>query len=98
MKQKIVSLDKKIQSLINQSINWFLQLIKLLLDHGAHVDTPNKAGDSPATLISQNPHNRVNLLNYMTLQCHAAQAIFKYGIPCEQLPVALHRFLEFHRE
>ncbi|XP_043271024.1 protein fem-1 homolog C isoform X2 [Venturia canescens] len=82
----------------SNAYNFINPLIKLLLDHGAHLDTPNKAGDSPATLISQNPHNTVNLVNYMSLQCHAAQVIFKYGISCDQLPVALHHFLQFHRD
>lgn len=62
------------------------------------MDTPNKAGDTPAHLISLNPHNNVNLVKYMTLQCHAAQAIVKYEIKCIELPATLHEFIEFHRD
>ncbi|XP_031787404.1 protein fem-1 homolog C isoform X1 [Nasonia vitripennis] len=78
--------------------NFQNSLIKLLLDHGAHLDTPNKAGDTPARLISSNSVNSINLVNYTTLQCHAAQAIIKYGLKCTELPVTLHHFLELHRE
>lgn len=69
----------------------------MLLDYGAHLDTPNRAGDTPARLISSNPHNNVNLVNYMSLRCYAAQAIFKYGITCTELPTTLHQFLEYHK-
>jgi len=68
------------------------------LDHGAHLDTPNRAGDTPARLISSNPLNSVNLLNYTSLQCQAAQAVCKYGIHSAELPVTLRYFLELHRE
>lgn len=74
------------------------QLVQLLLDYGAHVDTPNKAGYTPARLISSNSRNQVNLVNYTSLQCYAAQVICKYGIRCTDLPITLHRFLELHRE
>ncbi|XP_057340962.1 protein fem-1 homolog A [Microplitis mediator] len=78
--------------------NFQNELIKLLLDYGAHLDTPNYIGDTPARFIRKNPHNSVNLVNYMTLCCYAAQAILKHKIPCKDLPVTLHEFLEFHRE
>ncbi|XP_046837978.1 protein fem-1 homolog C isoform X2 [Vespa crabro] len=73
-------------------------LIKLLLDYGAHLDIPNKAGNTPADLISSYPENNVNLVKYISLQCHAAHAMCKYGIDCIELPSALQEFLEFHRE
>ncbi|XP_015594899.1 protein fem-1 homolog C [Cephus cinctus] len=82
----------------SNAYNFHNSLIKLLLDYGAHLDTPNKSGDTPARLISSNSLNNVNLVNYITLKCHAAQAICKYGIRCTELPATLHRFLEFHRE
>lgn len=82
----------------SNAYNFQNSLIKLLLDYGAHLDTPNYIGDTPARFIRRNPHNSVNLVNYMTLCCYAAQAILKYEIPCEDLPVTLHEFLEFHRE
>lgn len=82
-----------------KKINAF-QLIQLLLDYGAHLDTPNKTGDTPARLISSNSLNSINLVKYLTLQCHAAQAICKYGLKTEstELPVTLHQFLELHRD
>ncbi|KAJ8687167.1 hypothetical protein QAD02_022961 [Eretmocerus hayati] len=82
----------------SNAYNFQNPLIKLLLDHGAHIDTPNKAGDTPAKLISSNPLNDIHLVNYITLRCHAAQAISKYGIPCTDLPATLQPFLEFHRK
>lgn len=69
-----------------------------MLDYGAHLDTPNKAGNTPADLISSYPGNNVNLVKYISLQCHAAHAMCKYGIDCIELPSALQEFLEFHRE
>lgn len=72
-------------------------LINLLLDHGAHLDVPNKTGKTPAHLISSYPGNNVNLLNYISLKCHAAQAMCKYGINCTELPSVLQEFLKFHR-
>ncbi|KAL7302504.1 hypothetical protein TKK_0005147 [Trichogramma kaykai] len=78
--------------------NFHNKLIKLLLDHGAHLDTPNLVGDTPARMISSNAVNDINLVNYLTLQCHAAQAICKYGIECKELPVTLHRFIELHEK
>ncbi|XP_011137078.1 protein fem-1 homolog A [Harpegnathos saltator] len=82
----------------SRGCNFDNQLVKLLLDYGAHLDTPNRAGDTPARLLSCNPLNRVNLVNYISLQCHAAQAICKYGIRVTDLPVTLHHFLELHKE
>ncbi|XP_012287674.1 protein fem-1 homolog CG6966 [Orussus abietinus] len=78
--------------------NFRKPLVQLLLDHGAHLDTPNKAGDTPILLLSSNPENDLNLVKYITLQCHAAQAIRKYGIRCSELPATLHRFLEYHMD
>lgn len=81
----------------SNAYNFINPLIKLLLDYGAHLDTPNRAGDTPARFISSNPHNNVNLVNYMSLRCYAAQAIYKYKIPCTDLPKTLHQFLEYHK-
>ncbi|XP_011300181.1 protein fem-1 homolog C [Fopius arisanus] len=81
----------------SNAYNFLNPLIKLLLDYGAHLDIPNRVGDTPAKIISSNPHNNINLVNYMTLRCYAAQAIFKYGIHCTELPVTLRQFLEYHR-
>lgn len=87
-----------ISSLILIDNIFVFQLIKLLLDYGAHLDTPNKTGETPARLISASPANNINLVNYISLQCHAAQAICKYGLKCTELPATLQHFLEFHRE
>lgn len=59
-----------------------LQIVKLLLDTGAHLDQPNRKGDTPAHVLALNAHNIV-LLKYSSLKCLAATAVCKYGIPYE---------------
>jgi hypothetical protein len=75
------------------------QLLQLLLDHGAHLDQPNRAGDCPAIFVAMNPLNNVHLVNYVTLRCLAATAVCKYKIPYEgQIPATLETFVKFHEE
>lgn len=75
------------------------QLVQLLLDHGAHLDQPNRAGDCPAIFVAVNPLNNVHLLNYVTLRCLAATAVCKYKIPYQgQIPATLETFVKFHEE
>nr|BAL61211.1 fem-1 homolog A-like protein [Locusta migratoria manilensis] len=77
--------------------NFYSPLVQLLLDHGAHLDTPNRAGDSPAVFVAVNPLNNVHLVNYITLRCMAATAVAKYKIPYKgQIPVTLVDFVRFH--
>ncbi|PSN58319.1 hypothetical protein C0J52_00105 [Blattella germanica] len=65
-------------------------LVQLLLDNGAHLDQPNKAGDCPAIFVAVNPLNNVHLVNYVTLRCLAATAVCKHKIPYEgQIPATL---------
>lgn len=79
-------------------------IIKLLLDYGAHLDIPNRKGEMPIKFISANPKNNVNLVNYLSLQCYAAQAVHKYLISewgkydVRKIPVTLHKFLELHEQ
>lgn len=85
----------------SEPFNFQNALIKLLLDYDAHLDTPNRAGETPVRLISSNAMNSVNLVNYISLRCCAAQAIQKYGIRCRRridLPDTLFQFLELHRK
>jgi hypothetical protein len=80
---------------------WFCvsQLVQLLLDHGAHLDQPNRAGDCPAIFVAVNPLNNVHLVNYVTLRCLAATAVCKYKIPYQgQIPATLETFVKFHEE
>lgn len=76
-----------------------LKLVEMLLEAGAHLDQPNKAGDCPALLISVNPHNNINLVKYSSLRCLAASAVCRYRIPYSgQIPVTLESFVSFHQE
>jgi len=75
------------------------QLVQLLLDHGAHLDQPNRAGDCPAIFVAVNPLNNVHLVNYVTLRCLAATAVCKHKIPYRgQIPATLETFVKFHEE
>lgn len=79
--------------------NFVLQLVQLLLDHGAHLDQPNKAGDCPWLLISVNPFNNIPLINYSSLRCMAATVVCKHSIPYKgQIPKTLEMFVSFHEE
>ncbi|XP_069695746.1 protein fem-1 homolog C [Periplaneta americana] len=79
--------------------NFYSPLVQLLLDHGAHLDQPNRAGDCPAIFVAVNPLNNVHLVNYVTLRCLAATAVCKYKIPYRgQIPATLETFVKFHEE
>lgn len=79
--------------------NFYSPLVQLLLDHGAHLDQPNRAGDCPAIFVAVNPLNNVHLVNYVTLRCLAATAVCKYKIPYQgQIPTTLETFVKFHEE
>lgn len=78
---------------------FYLQLVRLLLDHGAHLDQPNRAGDCPMQLIAINPMSTIPLVNYISLRCLAATAIVKNQIPyIGEVPSTLQEFVGFHEE
>lgn len=77
-------------------LNYF-QLVKLLLDHGAHLDQSNKAGERPSLTIGSNTRSTVNLVNYTTLCCLAAVVVCKNKIPYRgQIPSTLENFVALH--
>lgn len=77
--------------------NFFSPLVQLLLDHGAHLDTPNRNGECPAVVVAVNPRNNVHLVKYVTLRCLAATAVIKYKIPyVGQVPTTLENFVQYH--
>lgn len=79
--------------------NFYAPLVQLLLDHGAHLDQPNRAGDCPSLLISMNPLNNIPLVNYTSLRCLAATVVCKYKIRyANQIPATLEEFVRFHEE
>lgn len=77
--------------------NFYSPLVKLLLDHGAHLDQPNRARDCPYLLIAGNPMNTICLISYSSLKCLAATAVVQYHIPYHgQIPATLETFVNFH--
>ncbi|XP_023294619.2 protein fem-1 homolog CG6966 [Lucilia cuprina] len=72
-------------------------MAKILLDHGAHLDARNNAGDTFESLIKPKKiHEICNPLKYTTLACLAAKTIQKYNIKYDSVPTALHKFIEIH--
>lgn len=77
----------------------FVQLIRVLLEAGAHIDQPNKNNTRAIELIVANSNNRIPVLQFTTLQCLAATAVAKYKIPyrSQQLPFGLEQVLRQHQ-
>ncbi|GAB0093555.1 protein fem-1 homolog A [Sergentomyia squamirostris] len=77
--------------------NFNVRLVHTLLEHGAHLDQPNKADDRPMNMISGNPSNEIYLINYISLKCLASTVITKYRIPYRnQIPKTLEMFVRQH--
>ncbi|XP_053619758.1 protein fem-1 homolog C [Plodia interpunctella] len=83
--------------------NFSTELVEALLAGGAHLDQPNKFGDSPAELVALNRGSRVRVLRHVTLRCLAARAALAAGVLAGEgaregeLPAELLAFLELHR-
>lgn len=78
--------------------NYIGNIVRILLDYGAHMDQPNRSGERPMTLIANNSNNSIKLMKYSSLKCIAASAIIKYKVPyCDQIPKTLEEFVELHR-
>ncbi|XP_055627199.1 protein fem-1 homolog C [Toxorhynchites rutilus septentrionalis] len=77
--------------------NYSRKLVHTLLEHGAHLDQPNRNDERPMSLIAVNPMNDIPLVNYMTLKCLCATVITKFGIPYRnQVPRTLEDFVRWH--
>ncbi|OWR41527.1 fem-1 A protein [Danaus plexippus plexippus] len=79
--------------------NFSTVLVETLLAGGAHLDQPNRFGDSAAELVSLNRGSRVRVLRHVSLACLAARALLasRRDIPPHTLPRTLHAFLDLHR-
>lgn len=74
-----------------------MQIISILLNHGADLDQPNKSDERPYNLIALNAANSIPLMNYINLKCLAATIISKYRIPYRnQIPKCLETFVKEH--
>ena len=73
-------------------------LVRVLLDHGAHLDAVNSSGCSFSQLLKEQAiHEIVNPLKYTTLSCLAARVIVKHNIPYKGIvPITLEPFVEQH--
>ncbi|KAF9811084.1 hypothetical protein SFRURICE_012483 [Spodoptera frugiperda] len=79
--------------------NFSTELVSVLLAGGAHLDQPNKFGDSPAELVTLNRGSRVRVLQHVSLACLAARALLRSRrpLPPHALPKTLLDFLDLHR-
>ena len=73
-------------------------LVRVLLDHGAHLDAVNASGCSFSQLLKgQAIHEIVDPLKYTTLSCLAARVVVKHNIPYKGIvPITLEPFVEQH--
>ena len=79
--------------------NFSTELVHALLAGGAHLDQPNKFGDSPAELVALNRGSRVCVLQHVSLGCLAARALLRARrrVPDHALPKTLRDFVDLHR-
>ncbi|KAG6464429.1 hypothetical protein O3G_MSEX014505 [Manduca sexta] len=83
--------------------NFSTELVEALLEGGAHLDQPNKFGDSAAELVALNRGSRVRVLQHVSLACLAARALLSACAragqppPYAALPATLVAFLDLHR-
>ena len=72
-------------------------IVKMLLSHGAHIDTCNRYGQSPYQYLMRQPQLAIHPFPYLTLKCLAARAIMNFHIPYrDQIPKVLEVFVPLH--
>lgn len=72
-------------------------VIKLLLQHGAHIDRQNGNGDYPHIMLQSIDGCHINHLQYINLKCLAARKVVEKGISfIGQVPVSLENFIRMH--
>lgn len=75
-----------------------VNLARVLLDYGAHLDAKNSDGDTFESLLQdQQLHELVNPVKYTKLTCLAAKTIRNHGIEYKnEIPKFLYKFIETH--
>ena len=77
--------------------NFNLDIVKLLLKHGAHIDQRDLTGNLPCRRLEAISHCQINPLNFITLKCLASRKIVKFSIPFSQkVPTHLEEFILMH--
>ncbi|XP_070503475.1 protein fem-1 homolog CG6966 isoform X2 [Chironomus tepperi] len=73
-------------------------LAQALVEHGAHLDTRNRHGETFESLLQgQQVYELVNPVKHTKLTCLAAAVVRKYNIPYQShVPAVLHQFIEQH--
>ncbi|XP_063627143.1 protein fem-1 homolog CG6966 isoform X2 [Cydia splendana] len=75
-------------------------VVRSLLEHGAHIDTVNYEGETPAEILkasNQSLASIVNPLKYTTLKCLAARTVKNYKLPYRHVvPQCLHSTIINH--
>ncbi|XP_055641407.1 protein fem-1 homolog C-like [Toxorhynchites rutilus septentrionalis] len=74
------------------------EIVKTLLEYGAHIDIPNVYSLRPSELlVSEDSVHDISLGSYISLKCLCANAIIEKDIPYEnKFPHALERFIRAH--
>jgi len=71
----------------------WLEVIDLLLHHGAHVDIANAKRETASSALPPT----VNILNHLSLKCLAAHAIRTHQLPYRGIiPATLADFVDMH--
>ncbi|XP_050517602.1 protein fem-1 homolog CG6966 isoform X2 [Diabrotica virgifera virgifera] len=80
--------------------NYSEEVVKLLLQYGAHIDIPNIEGKAPIEAIEclkPEQKSNINLLQYLSLKCVCATVIATNKIPyTNQIPKTLEQFVKLH--
>ena len=72
-------------------------IIRILLDHDAHMDIYNRYGVTPYTLLQRLPDLGIMPSNYITLKCLASRSIMAFGVPYKgQVPPTLEDSIPWH--
>lgn len=69
----------------------------LLLQHGAHLDTPDLRDICPKDILLAHAC-KINIMPYVSLKCLAANIILKERVPFgkDDLPKSMHELVEMH--
>lgn len=77
--------------------NYHAEVVKSLLQYGAHIDQRNMEGVQAYTILTEVADCSVNPLQYLSLKCFAAQAVVKYNIQYKgEVPIVLEDFIKLH--